>query len=206
MSSRAKSAMSRSRTLNATTWGGAVTRRRRTQTVRFTLLRSDPAMRRWSRAARTATRARSPSRLQPAVARASFPSRRADRIEGRVVDTSGKPVAGVMVNAEAGTDMRRVENGAVVSGFKAVTSTAGAFEIGGLGGRQLSTVCARYRPTDENNEDRQARAGGWPARDRRRGRRREAVRHDPRNCHWPGWCADRRGLGCGSPVTQRPAG
>jgi hypothetical protein len=38
-----------------------------------------------------------------------------------------------MVNAESGDDMTRIENGAVVSGFKAMTSTAGTFEIGGLG-------------------------------------------------------------------------
>ncbi|NVB80315.1 MAG: sigma-70 family RNA polymerase sigma factor, partial [Kofleriaceae bacterium] len=54
-------------------------------------------------------------------------------IEGRVVDTSGKPVAGVMVNAKSGNDMVRFENGAMVSGFKAMTSTGGAFHIGGLG-------------------------------------------------------------------------
>lgn len=53
-------------------------------------------------------------------------------IEGRIVDTSGKPVAGVMVSAESGTDMRRLEMGNVVSGFKAVTSTTGTFEIGSL--------------------------------------------------------------------------
>ncbi len=54
-------------------------------------------------------------------------------IEGRVVDKSGKPVTGVMVNAESGDGATRFENGAVVSGFKAMTSTSGAFQIGGLG-------------------------------------------------------------------------
>ncbi|MEO8550836.1 MAG: carboxypeptidase-like regulatory domain-containing protein [Kofleriaceae bacterium] len=54
-------------------------------------------------------------------------------IEGRVVDKSGKPIAGVMVNAESGDDATIVENGAVVSGLKAMTSTGGTFELGGLG-------------------------------------------------------------------------
>ena len=54
-------------------------------------------------------------------------------IEGRVVDTSGKPVVGVTITAEHGTGTRRVEMGNVVSGFKAVTSAAGTFELGSLG-------------------------------------------------------------------------
>lgn len=53
-------------------------------------------------------------------------------IEGRVVDKSGKPVAGVIVSAQSGNDITRFENGAMVSGFKAMTSTGGAFQIGGL--------------------------------------------------------------------------
>ena len=54
-------------------------------------------------------------------------------IEGRVVDTSGKPVEGVIVSAEPGNEMTRFENGAMVSGFKAMSSRGGAFQIGGLG-------------------------------------------------------------------------
>ena len=54
-------------------------------------------------------------------------------IEGRVVDTSGKPVAGVMVSTESADDVTRIENGAVVSGAKAMTSADGSFQIGGLG-------------------------------------------------------------------------
>jgi len=53
-------------------------------------------------------------------------------LEGRVVDPSGKPVAGVMVSAD-GNDVTTIENGAVVSGFTAMTSTGGTFAIGGLG-------------------------------------------------------------------------
>lgn len=54
-------------------------------------------------------------------------------IAGRIVDKFGKPVAGVMVNAESGNDETRIENGAVISGFRAMTSTSGTFEIRGLG-------------------------------------------------------------------------
>lgn len=51
-------------------------------------------------------------------------------IEGTIVDTSGKPVGGVMVSAEPSGHTRRIDSGNVVSGFRAVTSTAGTFEIG----------------------------------------------------------------------------
>ena len=54
-------------------------------------------------------------------------------IEGRVVDKSGTPLSGVIVNAEPVGDVTRLEGGAVVSGYKAMTSTAGTFHIGGLG-------------------------------------------------------------------------
>jgi RNA polymerase sigma-70 factor (ECF subfamily) len=54
-------------------------------------------------------------------------------MEGRVVDTSGKPVEGVMVTAESVDDVTTFENGVVSSGFKTITSTGGAFEIRGLG-------------------------------------------------------------------------
>jgi RNA polymerase sigma-70 factor (ECF subfamily) len=54
-------------------------------------------------------------------------------IEGRVVDKSGNPVAGVIVNAESVGDVTRFEGGAVVSGSKAMTSTDGTFQIAGLG-------------------------------------------------------------------------
>ncbi len=53
-------------------------------------------------------------------------------IEGRIVDTSGKPVASVMVTAEPADEPTRIENGTVVSGVRAFTSTAGTFEIRGL--------------------------------------------------------------------------
>lgn len=63
-------------------------------------------------------------------------------IEGRVVDKSGKPVVGVMVNAQSGDDATILENGAVVSGFKAMTATGGTFAISGLGAAtyQLSVL------------------------------------------------------------------
>ena len=69
--------------------------------------------------------------------------------------------------------------GDVVSGFKAVTSTAGTFEIGSLGAASYRLSVLDTGRLMKTNEDRQGRASGWPARDRRRGRRREAVRHDP---------------------------
>jgi hypothetical protein len=54
------------------------------------------------------------------------------RVKVRAARACRSAVAGVMVNAESGDDARRIANGAVVSGFKAVTSTDGAFEIGSL--------------------------------------------------------------------------
>jgi protocatechuate 3,4-dioxygenase beta subunit len=54
-------------------------------------------------------------------------------IEGRVVDKSGNPLAGVIVNAEPVGDVTRLEGGAVVSGLKAMTSANGTFQIAGLG-------------------------------------------------------------------------
>jgi RNA polymerase sigma-70 factor (ECF subfamily) len=53
-------------------------------------------------------------------------------IAGRLVDTAGKPVLGATVNAETAADMNRFAGGAMVSGFKSMTSTNGAFEITGL--------------------------------------------------------------------------
>jgi len=53
-------------------------------------------------------------------------------IEGHVIDAFGKPVAGVMVSAEPSGHTRRIDDGNVVSGFQAVTSMAGTFEIGSL--------------------------------------------------------------------------
>ena len=53
-------------------------------------------------------------------------------IEGRVADKAGNPLAGVIVNAEPVGDMTRLEGGAVVSGFKAMTSTTGTFQIRGI--------------------------------------------------------------------------
>ena len=63
-------------------------------------------------------------------------------IEGRIVDTSGKPVAAVMVNAEGENEQIRIESGAMVSGWKAMTSTSGTFSIGGLAaaGYRLSVI------------------------------------------------------------------
>ncbi|HEY4242579.1 MAG TPA: sigma-70 family RNA polymerase sigma factor [Kofleriaceae bacterium] len=54
-------------------------------------------------------------------------------ITGRVVDTAGAPVPGVMVNAELATEQTRFENGALASGYKGTTSSTGVFEIGSLG-------------------------------------------------------------------------
>ncbi len=53
-------------------------------------------------------------------------------IAGRIIDTTGKPVAGVMVSAEPNGEMRRIDGGNVVSGFVAVTTMTGTFEITGL--------------------------------------------------------------------------
>ncbi len=55
-------------------------------------------------------------------------------IDGRVIDTTGKPIVGVTVSAELASDrhITTIVNGAVTSGFKAITSTGGAFEIRGL--------------------------------------------------------------------------
>lgn len=56
-------------------------------------------------------------------------------IDGRVVDPSGKPIVGVTVTAEPAGDRHAITtivNGAVTSGFQAITSTGGAFEIRGL--------------------------------------------------------------------------
>lgn len=85
-------------------------------------------------------------------------------INGRVVDTSGKPVAGVMVSAEHGTDTRRVEMGNVVSGFKAVTSTAGTFEIGSLGAAEYRlSVLDTGRPMKTSKRVKLALAAGQHA-------------------------------------------
>ncbi len=63
------------------------------------------------------------------------PVRPGGSIAGRIIDTAGKPVVGVTVSAERTTDgvtMTTIVNSAVTSGFKAITSTGGAFEIRGL--------------------------------------------------------------------------
>jgi hypothetical protein len=54
-------------------------------------------------------------------------------MEGRVVDTTGKPIEGVMVTAETASGVTIFDNGLVTSGFKTITSTGGAFQIRGLG-------------------------------------------------------------------------
>jgi RNA polymerase sigma-70 factor (ECF subfamily) len=85
-------------------------------------------------------------------------------IKGRVVDTAGKPVAGVMVSAEHGTGMRRIEMGNVVSGFKAVTSTAGTFEIGSLGAADYRlSVLETGRPMKTTKHVKLALAAGQHA-------------------------------------------
>ncbi len=56
-------------------------------------------------------------------------------IAGRIIDTAGKPVVGVTLSAELANDgvtMTTIVNSAVTSGFKAITSTGGVFEIRGL--------------------------------------------------------------------------
>ena len=56
-------------------------------------------------------------------------------IAGRIIDTTGNLIVGVTVNAELATDratMTTIVNSTVTSGFKAITSTGGAFEIRGL--------------------------------------------------------------------------
>lgn len=52
-------------------------------------------------------------------------------IEGRVLDTAGKPVSGIMVNAQQGPGTQ-IMNG-VIGGLKAVTSPDGTFAIAALG-------------------------------------------------------------------------
>jgi hypothetical protein len=63
-------------------------------------------------------------------------------IAGRVVDATGKPIAGVTVTAEAATAATTIVNGAVTSGFQAITASDGAFEIAGLraSGYRLSAL------------------------------------------------------------------
>jgi protocatechuate 3,4-dioxygenase beta subunit len=55
-------------------------------------------------------------------------------IAGRLLDTAGKPIAGVMVSAEHSGEHQTttIDNGVVTSGFKAVSAITGAFEIRGL--------------------------------------------------------------------------
>ncbi|MEP6861581.1 MAG: sigma-70 family RNA polymerase sigma factor [Deltaproteobacteria bacterium] len=54
-------------------------------------------------------------------------------IEGRVVDSAGQPVEGVMIRASVDGDVTTLENGVVSSGFKTVSSQGGAFQLHGLG-------------------------------------------------------------------------
>lgn len=71
-------------------------------------------------------------------------------IAGKVVDASGAPLVGFGVTAEAlqdNTAMTTVANGAVTSGFQAVTTAGGAFEIRGLtAARYALTALDRGRP------------------------------------------------------------
>lgn len=70
-------------------------------------------------------------------------------IAGRVIDTTGNAIAGVTVNAErlGDTEMTMIENGAVISGFKAITATDGSFEVRGLdAARYHLAVLDRGRP------------------------------------------------------------
>ena len=70
-------------------------------------------------------------------------------IAGRVINTAGNAVVGVTVNAERlGDDqMTMVHNGVVTSGFKAITTTDGSFEIRGLdAARYHLAVLDRGRP------------------------------------------------------------
>jgi len=54
-------------------------------------------------------------------------------IEGRVIDAAGKPVAGVMITASPDGETTIFDGGVVSSGFKAISSAGGEFEIHGLG-------------------------------------------------------------------------
>lgn len=68
-------------------------------------------------------------------------------IEGRVVDAIGKPIAGAMVTAEHVKEITRIDNGIVASGFKAISSASGQFEITGLGvGEYRLTALDRGSP------------------------------------------------------------
>jgi protocatechuate 3,4-dioxygenase beta subunit len=70
-------------------------------------------------------------------------------IAGRVVDTEGKPVAGVSVSAAAqdGGEKTMIVNGMITSGVHALTTANGAYEIRGLAaGRYRASVLDRGRP------------------------------------------------------------
>lgn len=72
-------------------------------------------------------------------------------IEGRVIDTTGKPIAGVMVTAEHVKEITRLENGIVANGFKAISSANGQFEMTGLGvGDYRLTALDRGSPMRTN--------------------------------------------------------
>ena len=70
-------------------------------------------------------------------------------IEGRVVDTSGKPVAGVMVTAESGDELTMIENGPVVERIQGDHVGGRHLRDRRSRGRRLSAVRARSRPADE---------------------------------------------------------
>ncbi|MFT3692683.1 MAG: sigma-70 family RNA polymerase sigma factor [Kofleriaceae bacterium] len=69
--------------------------------------------------------------VQVGASDVALPVTAGSAIAGRVVDRNGKPVAGVVVSAAANRSTR-IENGAVVSGFRGITSATGTFAIESL--------------------------------------------------------------------------
>ncbi|HEY5948604.1 MAG TPA: carboxypeptidase regulatory-like domain-containing protein, partial [Kofleriaceae bacterium] len=72
---------------------------------------------------------------KPAMADVVIEVKPGASIAGKVVDGTGKPVAGVAVMATptGGTERTVIVNGMVTSGAQALTNAAGAFELRGLG-------------------------------------------------------------------------
>ena len=89
------------------------------------------------------------------------PTKPGGSIEGRVIDQTGKPLAGVMVNARSSDDATVLENGAVISGLGAMTSQTGAFALGGLGAATYHlSVLDTGRPMKPKKTVKQALSAG----------------------------------------------
>jgi RNA polymerase sigma-70 factor (ECF subfamily) len=87
-------------------------------------------------------------------------------IAGRVVDAAGAPTVGVTVIAEVVSprSVMTIVNGAVTSGFQAITSTGGAFEIHGLAAATYRLAALdRGRPIKAKQATKRALATGQHA-------------------------------------------